>query len=1546
MGVNREALIVNSRNDSILASYVSLPQTWSITGDLNFARDSQSATLLSNGQVLVAGGRGSSFTIIKQTELYDPSTGSWVDTGDLNFARRFHTATLLENGKVLVAGGIGNSGSALNTAELYDPATGIWSNTGNLNFARERHSATLLTNGKVLVAGGLGSSFTSIASAELYDPATGTWSNTGNLNFPHERHTATLLPTGKVLVAGGNGASSTPISKAELYDAMTGSWSITTDMNVARQLHTATLLTNGKVLVAGGFDIGQLNKAELYDPASATWSITGNLNVARFFHTATLLANGTVLVAGGGVGSISTAINNAELYDPVIGSWTTTGNLNFARELHTATLLPNGEVLVAGGVAGTAEPNPPTKKAELYTPLQSAASPFWTTYQHDSTHSGLSPFLGPQTNRAALLFDVGAGYGSSSPVVGPTGMIYFTKSASNSVTWTIVALHCDGSFAFESAQYIGSPVNNLTIAQDGTIYVSTRQDLLYALFPNGSVKWTKDFSPVTPDVPSGSPGTVAIGQDGTLYLSTADGYFFNDWLVALYPDGTTKWGHNYGANGALIPAVAPTGTIISSKPQDRSVVAHDLTTGEPLWETFLGADPGTISAPAIGPDGTIYVWFNRLWALSPGGHVKWSTALTNTSLGSTPTIAADGSILFATSDFSAGGAATLFSFSASGQPTWSVGLATGLGFATPQIALDVEGTAYVSFNSGSPNPSSPLIFAVGNDGSPKWSFPAKIANTIIMGSANTAYAALFDNTLGSDTWKIYSFAGSSPTPTPTPIPTSTPTPTPAPISTPTVDALQQLNPADGSVISEGETAIGNAVTFKARVTSPLNNQVKLQVELRQITEPFTGNFDGGILESSLAASGSESSVTRSALVSAQYHWRARAIDSQGNASDWKEFGVPGNTDFAVGHSNVVFLPGFEGSRLYKQGLVFENKLWVANRNADMCALRPRTDGASAENIYTRDIIDSAVGIFDIYGDFAHFMNELKMQGFMRDWKALPYDWRLDIERIARDGVAFRDGVVSLANDIEQLANSSATGKVTLVTHSNGGLLIKELMRVLVEQGKSQKVDAIIMVAPPHLGTPKAVASLLHGDYEGIFFGKVVSQSVAREAGETMIGAYNLLPSEEYFNRFTAPVIEFDPQDISPQVVKFRSIYGTQINTYGDDDNGLIGFLLGDAGLRVEPFSGACVDAPADTRQPNVLLPLLLERVRVLHSRSDLWQAPPGVKVFQVAGWGVPTLRGIKYTSEASCSFRSCELVLDHRPIDSIRGDGTVVIGSATALPVETFYFNLRTYNRGFTRDRDHSSIMGAEPILELIKSLLSGNATPSINHISRNEPVGASWIRVTLRSPVIPHAYDTLGRHTGPVPNPDVTSDFPTFERQIPNSSFESFGGGVYLTLDTADTYRIELQGAALGTFSLILEEFSEDNLVSTFSYIDIPVSQNTKGRLFLQHVAGSIRLQLDTQGDGVVDFVIEPGQRSNTLVSALVLTDIVRTLGLPRGTEQSLTSKLESAINALRREDHETATHILQALMNEVQAQRGKHISDASADGLLAIVSKLLDSL
>jgi N-acetylneuraminic acid mutarotase len=132
---------------------------WTNTGSMNTARLFFSATLLPSGTVLVAGGSdGTQFgPAYSSAELYDPLSRTWTFTGSMNTARQSQHATLLPDGKVLIGGGESRStfGSLIFSQELYDPPTGAWTVTGALNTTRTGYTPTLLPNGQVLVAGGM-----------------------------------------------------------------------------------------------------------------------------------------------------------------------------------------------------------------------------------------------------------------------------------------------------------------------------------------------------------------------------------------------------------------------------------------------------------------------------------------------------------------------------------------------------------------------------------------------------------------------------------------------------------------------------------------------------------------------------------------------------------------------------------------------------------------------------------------------------------------------------------------------------------------------------------------------------------------------------------------------------------------------------------------------------------------------------------------------------------------------------------------------------------------------------------------------------------------------------------------------------------------------------------------------------------------------------------------------------------------------------------------------------------------------------------------------
>ena len=102
----------NSGPSTSAELYDPVTGAFSATGSMGTGRYHNTMTLLPNGEVLIAGG-GTSFTpgnFLASAELYDPTTETFTGTGSMGVPRYAHTATVLLNGQVLIAGGSDSAG--------------------------------------------------------------------------------------------------------------------------------------------------------------------------------------------------------------------------------------------------------------------------------------------------------------------------------------------------------------------------------------------------------------------------------------------------------------------------------------------------------------------------------------------------------------------------------------------------------------------------------------------------------------------------------------------------------------------------------------------------------------------------------------------------------------------------------------------------------------------------------------------------------------------------------------------------------------------------------------------------------------------------------------------------------------------------------------------------------------------------------------------------------------------------------------------------------------------------------------------------------------------------------------------------------------------------------------------------------------------------------------------------------------------------------------------------------------------------------------------
>ncbi|MCE7700062.1 MAG: chitobiase/beta-hexosaminidase C-terminal domain-containing protein, partial [Methanobacterium paludis] len=171
---------------------------------------------------------------------------------------------------------------------------------------------------------------------------------------------------------------------------------------------------------------------------------------------------------------------------------------------------------------------------------------------------------------------------------------------------------------------------------DGTIYTGSYDKKLYAINPDGTLKWTY----TTGGSIYGSP---AIGADGTIYV----GSYTDKKLNAINPDGTLKWSYT------------TTGTIFGS--------------------------------PSVAADGTIYIGTYStytMFAISSAGTLKWSYK-TGNQLRSASTIGADGTVYFSSSD------GNVYALSSTGTLIWKYNV--GSKYSIPIISSD--GVLYVGSNN-------------------------------------------------------------------------------------------------------------------------------------------------------------------------------------------------------------------------------------------------------------------------------------------------------------------------------------------------------------------------------------------------------------------------------------------------------------------------------------------------------------------------------------------------------------------------------------------------------------------------------------------------------------------------------------------------------------------------------------------------------------------------------------------------------------------------------------------------------------------------------
>ena len=220
----------------------------------------------------------------------------------------------------------------------------------------------------------------------------------------------------------------------------------------------------------------------------------------------------------------------------------------------------------------------------------------------------------------------------SSPVIANDGTVYIGSDGDN-----LYAINPDGTqkWVFNTAGF--NVRSTAAIASDGTVYIASDDDNLYALNPtDGSMIWS---FPIGGDV----EGAVALDSDGTIIVSVDQGSATGS-VFAVNPDGTQKW--NVGTPGRLFssPTIANGTVYVGAKDSDQ-LFAFNASNGSQLW-AFTAGDI-ILSSPTIDKNGAIYFgsFDDNIYVLNPDGTEKYKFD-TGADVWSSAVIVDDGTVYF------------------------------------------------------------------------------------------------------------------------------------------------------------------------------------------------------------------------------------------------------------------------------------------------------------------------------------------------------------------------------------------------------------------------------------------------------------------------------------------------------------------------------------------------------------------------------------------------------------------------------------------------------------------------------------------------------------------------------------------------------------------------------------------------------------------------------------------------------------------------------------------------------------------------------------
>jgi pimeloyl-ACP methyl ester carboxylesterase len=416
------------------------------------------------------------------------------------------------------------------------------------------------------------------------------------------------------------------------------------------------------------------------------------------------------------------------------------------------------------------------------------------------------------------------------------------------------------------------------------------------------------------------------------------------------------------------------------------------------------------------------------------------------------------------------------------------------------------------------------------------------------------------------------------------------------------------------------------------------------------------------------------------------------------------------------------------------------------------------------------------------------MNAFTSAGYVegRDLFTAPYDWRMDIN----------NSVASLAGVIAQARAASPTGKIDIIAHSMGGLLVKKYLAGIASS--SSFLDKVVLAGVPEIGAPYALKMLNYGDDLGI---PIANQDEMKKIAQNMPAIYELLPSEKYMST------------VGSYVQDFRN---------GAD-------TLLDYAATAQLMTTNAAD-PVDVRNP-----ALVALADAFHQSIDT--APVAApNVYTIVGCGKPTITGYD--------------LYDNGVVDLERGSGDGTVPEVSAMDLANASHNYFVMSgatgidhTGLTSDARPVALIAniingaAVPLPQGISSSLAdcatqtvsqsvatqGNASPGAASSAGETTIEFSAHATTATDTIALGVYDASGNYTGITVSGTVATG-------IPGSEYEKLGNNVFILAPAGRNYKVidQVAGdqtAASGTFEMKVRGYRAGAVNREATYLSVPLA-------------------------------------------------------------------------------------------------------------------------